>query len=119
MQGLDTLVFTMSDSKTSYSLVSDGAEAVLISKKFFLQHLPDKLQKKLRVTVNIKLYIRLNTILILILTQFFNMFQLQPYPEIENLQNKLQSKTNWDAYKTMMLNDHVLLTKYQHDTLHI
>ena len=43
----------MVDKKTSYSLVSDGAEAILLSKKFFLQHLSENLQKKLRTTVSL------------------------------------------------------------------
>ena len=36
----------------SVSLVSEGAEAVLISKKFFLQHLTDDMIKRLRMTVS-------------------------------------------------------------------
>ena len=42
------------------SLVSDGAEAVLIHKKFFLQHLTDDLRRKLRATVIILYYFKDN-----------------------------------------------------------
>ncbi|XP_070552935.1 cyclic nucleotide-binding domain-containing protein 2-like isoform X3 [Ptychodera flava] len=62
----------------STALVSDGAECILINKKFFLQHLTQKHRKKLRL-------------------------MLRPYPTESSLQQRLQDQTNWQAYKSMML----------------
>ncbi len=52
VQGLDALLFGSGPGRSGgVSLVSEGAEAVLISRKFFLQHLSDNLTKKLKLTV--------------------------------------------------------------------
>lgn len=51
-QGFEPVAFSLMEKCTSVSLVSDGAEAVLISKKFFVQHLSDDMSKKLRTTVS-------------------------------------------------------------------
>ena len=52
-QGLEYVAFSLMEKCTAVSLVSDGAEAILINKKFFLQHLSDEMRKKLRTTVRI------------------------------------------------------------------
>ncbi|XP_077984225.1 cyclic nucleotide-binding domain-containing protein 2-like isoform X3 [Glandiceps talaboti] len=62
----------------STTLVSNGAECILINKKYFLQHLSQQHRKKLRL-------------------------MLRPYPSENSLQQRLQDQTNWQAYKTMML----------------
>ena len=51
LQGLEHVAFSLMGGCTSVSLVSDGTEAILISKKFFLNHLTDAVQKQLRLTV--------------------------------------------------------------------
>lgn len=43
--------------------------------------------------------------------------QIQPYPSDESLQKKLQNKTNWEAFKTMIVNDQVSYNKYVATTL--
>ena len=50
-QGFEQIAFSLMEKCISVSLISDGAEAVLINKKFFLQHLTDDMSKKLRTTV--------------------------------------------------------------------
>ena len=51
-QGLEQTTFTMIEPTTGCSLVSDGAECILINKKFFLHHLTDEVAKKIRKTVS-------------------------------------------------------------------
>ncbi|KAJ8297714.1 hypothetical protein KUTeg_024245 [Tegillarca granosa] len=75
-KGIEQVAFGMIDKTTSVILVSDGAECILINKKFFKQHLTDRAAKDIRRTY-------------------------QPLPTEESLQQKLQDKTNWEAYKTM------------------
>ena len=52
LQGLEHVAFSMMQQCPTVSLVSEGAEAVLISRKFFIQHLSDDMRKKLRTTVS-------------------------------------------------------------------
>ncbi|KAK2146642.1 hypothetical protein LSH36_592g00048 [Paralvinella palmiformis] len=92
--GLEHVAFSLMDKCTSVSLVSDGSEAILISKKFFLQHLSDDVRKRLRTSI-------------------------QPYPTEESLQQKLQDMSNWEAFKTMTVTDYILFSKYVHDTLYL
>ena len=53
-QGLEPVAFSLMDRCTSVSLVSEGAEAVLISRKFFMQHLTEEKIKQLRTTVGLQ-----------------------------------------------------------------
>ena len=46
------VTFSELDYSTSVSLVSDGAEAVLINKHYFLQNLDDQMKRKLRSSVS-------------------------------------------------------------------
>ncbi|KAK3611132.1 hypothetical protein CHS0354_014877 [Potamilus streckersoni] len=73
--GLEHAAFSVMGRTTGCSLVSDGAECVLINKTFFLQHLTDDVAKRIRRTI-------------------------QPIPTEESLQQKLQDKTNWEAFKS-------------------
>lgn len=75
-------------------LVSDGAECILINKKFFLQHLTQQHRKKLRLL-------------------------LRPYPTEISLQQRLQDQTNWQAYKTMMMSTMPNFQHYADADLHI
>ncbi|XP_013419734.1 uncharacterized protein LOC106180321 [Lingula anatina] len=85
--GLEGVVFTDIDgSDVSLSLVSEGAECILISRQFFVKHLPDKWRKTLRSTI-------------------------QPYPSEESLQQKLQNRTNWDAFKTLTMKRYIAKKK--------
>ncbi|XP_045203529.2 cyclic nucleotide-binding domain-containing protein 2-like isoform X2 [Mercenaria mercenaria] len=88
--GLEQTVFGMIGQTTSCSLVSDGAECILINKKFFLQHLSDNVAKQIRKTI-------------------------QPIPSEESLQQKLQDQTNWDAYKSMTVSNCVVFKKQLHE----
>ncbi|XP_074650097.1 uncharacterized protein LOC141905196 isoform X3 [Tubulanus polymorphus] len=72
--GMVPIAFSMMHDTMSMILVSDGAECVLISKKFFMQHLNEGHHKRLRQSI-------------------------QPYPTQESLQQKLQDQLNWEAYK--------------------
>ncbi|WAQ98799.1 CNBD2-like protein, partial [Mya arenaria] len=88
--GLEQAVFGLIGQTTSCSLVSDGAECVLINKKFFTQHLTDSLLKHLRRTI-------------------------QPIPTEKSLQQKLQDQANWDAYKTMTVSNFIVLSRQLHE----
>lgn len=88
--GLEQTTFSVIEPTTGCSLVSDGAECILINKKFFLHHLTDEVAKKIRKTI-------------------------QPIPTVESLQQKLQDKTNWDAFKTMTVTNFMLYVKDLHD----
>lgn len=73
--GVSSMVF---DEQPSLSLVSNGAECIMISKKFFLTHCSDAMKRRLLVTET-------------------------PYPNDESLQKSLQDKVNWDAYRRKTL----------------
>ncbi|KAH3834909.1 cyclic nucleotide-binding domain-containing protein 2-like isoform X3 [Dreissena polymorpha] len=88
--GLEQTVFGLIGQTTSCSLVSDGAECILINKKFFMKHLSDTLAKHLRRTI-------------------------QPIPSEESLQQKLQDQANWNAFKTMTVNNFIVHRKQLHD----
>ncbi|OWF46625.1 Cyclic nucleotide-binding domain-containing protein 2 [Mizuhopecten yessoensis] len=87
--GLEQVAFGMIGKTTSTILVSEGAECILINRKFFKQYLTDEEAKRIRHT-------------------------LQPIPTEESLQQKLQDKTNWEAYKALTVVTH-LLYKRQED----
>ncbi|XP_064603627.1 uncharacterized protein LOC135469039 [Liolophura sinensis] len=90
--GLEHPILSALTPATSMSLVSDGAECILINRKFFMQHLTDVDLKRLRLS-------------------------MQPYPTEEDLKRKLQNKQDWIAYKTRALNDHLAFTRHVQDTL--
>ncbi|CAG2254440.1 unnamed protein product [Mytilus edulis] len=89
--GLEQVAFGMIGNTTSTILVSDGAECILINKKYFQQHLNDEGAKRLRRT-------------------------LQPLPSEESLQQKLQDKTNWEAYKALTVIDQILYKRQVQNT---
>ncbi|CAH1266931.1 CNBD2 [Branchiostoma lanceolatum] len=64
----------------SVSLVSKGAECIMISKKFFLEHANEK----------VKAFLRKN---------------MRPYPSQDSLQGNLQDYTNWAFFKDETVND--------------
>ncbi|CAH1776908.1 unnamed protein product [Owenia fusiformis] len=64
--------------KTSVSLISRGAECVMINKDFFMKHASDEIKRHLRGLINI-------------------------YPEEETLQENLQIKADWDVYKKQLI----------------
>jgi len=66
------------DEQPSLSLVSNGAECIMISKKFFMNHCSDENKRRLFVTEI-------------------------PFPNDETLQKSLQDKVNWDAYRRKTL----------------
>eukprot|EP00794_Sanderia_malayensis_P008979 gene8979-9937_t len=70
------------DNQPSLSLVSNGAECIMVQKKFYLEHCPETLKARLRKKVS-------------------------PYPDHFELQNSLQEKINWDHFKTQTLQDAV------------
>ena len=43
------------------------------------------------------------------------LYQIQPIPSEESLQQKLQDQANWDAFKTMTVSNCVVLQKRQHE----
>ncbi|EDO48125.1 predicted protein [Nematostella vectensis] len=69
--GVQSMLF---DDQPSLSLVSNGAECIMISKKFYLSHCTDAMRRRLLTTET-------------------------PYPNDDALQRSLQDKVNWDAYK--------------------
>jgi hypothetical protein len=54
--GLVHLVFGGIEGSTSVTLISEGAECILINKAFFLKHLNDEVRKKLRESVSLRLF---------------------------------------------------------------
>ncbi|XP_062610411.1 uncharacterized protein LOC134272175 isoform X1 [Saccostrea cucullata] len=72
-------VFGLSDlileQKTSFSIVSNGADVILIDQQFYLKHAPEKLLSKMRQ-------------------------ELCPYPTDDDLQTRLQQSVDWDAYRS-------------------
>ncbi|CAK8697437.1 unnamed protein product [Clavelina lepadiformis] len=74
--GLLPLLFDESEGATSMSLVSEGAECILMNKEFFLKNFDDELREKL---------IR----------------RVRPYPSEDKLQSDMQDQINWNAYKLM------------------
>lgn len=73
--GVSSMIF---DEQPSLSLVSNGAECIMISKKFFMNHCSDEIKRRLFVTEI-------------------------PFPNDETLQKSLQDKVNWDAYRRKTL----------------
>ncbi|RUS86813.1 hypothetical protein EGW08_005409 [Elysia chlorotica] len=73
--GLESCVFrSMGNRTTSTSLVSGGAEVIMINRKFFLDHTSEQLRKRLRR-------------------------EIRPLPSEENLQCQLETKISWEAYR--------------------
>ncbi|KAI0227325.1 hypothetical protein LSAT2_022233 [Lamellibrachia satsuma] len=76
--GVDDVIFSESNA-VDCILMSEGAEVVIISKVFFRQHLTESVARRLRKT-------------------------LQPYPSLPALQEAMQDKVNWEAYKYYTVN---------------
>ena len=80
--GLDTVEFDddTQRSNTSVSLISRGAECVMLSKAFFAKHANELVKKRIRHMV-------------------------RPYPEEDVFQDNFQIKEDWNLYKKVLLND--------------
>uniref|UniRef100_A0A2C9LSR5 Cyclic nucleotide-binding domain-containing protein n=1 Tax=Biomphalaria glabrata TaxID=6526 RepID=A0A2C9LSR5_BIOGL len=76
--GLDQVVLVGVRKVTSFSLVSDGAEVVLINKKFFMKNLTEETMKDMRKKIN-------------------------PLPSEKVLQRNLETLKTWEAYKAVTL----------------
>ncbi|CAG5131875.1 unnamed protein product, partial [Candidula unifasciata] len=81
--GLDHVVLSGMRNVASCSLVSQGAEVVLISKSFFKKHLTEDTLKRMRQ-------------------------QIQPLPSEKALLKRFQKKKEWDIYKSQTLARHHL-----------
>ncbi|KAK3100723.1 hypothetical protein FSP39_024272 [Pinctada imbricata] len=86
--GVEQVAFGQIGPTTSTVLVSEGAECILINRKFFRQYLSNEMAKKIRRT-------------------------LRPIPTDESLQQKLQDKTNWEAYKSRTVENQVMFGQLQ------
>ncbi|KAK6172236.1 hypothetical protein SNE40_015942 [Patella caerulea] len=80
--GLPSIQFDddIAKSTTSVSLVSRGAECIMVSKEFYAKHANEMVKKLIRQ-------------------------QVRPYPAEETFQENLQIKTDWELYKQTMIND--------------
>ncbi|XP_064637081.1 uncharacterized protein LOC135493585 isoform X4 [Lineus longissimus] len=84
--GLDNLpLYTEKDGHTNtertiFSAVSQGAEVVLFSKRFFVQH----------ASTEVKQFVH---------------SEVRPFPDNDSLQDKLQVHVDWDKYKTEVVGD--------------
>ena len=67
--------------------VSNGAECIMFSKKFFMQHADELVKKMIR-------------------------HQVRHYPTEYTLQQNLQSKVDWDLYKRRLIRDTMLINNY-------
>jgi hypothetical protein len=79
-KGLSSVHFDdpVDDPGTSVSLVSNGAECIMLSKKFFITHSTEVTKKTIRHLAH-------------------------PYPSEESLQQNLQTKVDWDIYKQKLI----------------
>ncbi|XP_071510911.1 uncharacterized protein [Diadema antillarum] len=84
--GLASLFFKLSGGSPSLTLTSDGAECILISRSFFLQHLSGLARDRLVRTV-------------------------PPWPPKARLQELLQEQADWETYKSHTLGDVVQFKK--------
>ncbi|XP_022321379.2 uncharacterized protein LOC111123374 isoform X3 [Crassostrea virginica] len=89
--GVEQVAFGQIGKTTSTILVSEGAECILINRKFYQQYLTDEEAKRIRRT-------------------------LQPIPTEESLQQKLQDNTNWEAYKALTVVNHMVQHKAPGDS---
>ncbi|XP_033742226.1 cyclic nucleotide-binding domain-containing protein 2-like [Pecten maximus] len=80
--GLETIVFPDEAERenTSVSLVSRGAELIMVSKAFFVKHATPTVRRLIRS-------------------------QVQPYPDENTFQNNLQIKADWELYKHQLIED--------------
>ncbi|TPP61253.1 hypothetical protein FGIG_11323 [Fasciola gigantica] len=78
--GLETIAFESLGGTTSVALVSDGAECIAISKKFFCKHCP---------------------------TVFMNWIrrQVQPFPDEKSLETKLATYRDWRIYREQAIEE--------------
>ncbi|GFN75390.1 cyclic nucleotide-binding domain-containing protein 2-like [Plakobranchus ocellatus] len=77
--GLDLVNFNSLDfQRSTVSLVSLGAECIMLSKAFFLKHANDRVKKRFSEIVH-------------------------PYPDERSLQASLQNKADWELYKHSLL----------------
>ncbi|RUS72772.1 hypothetical protein EGW08_019472 [Elysia chlorotica] len=77
--GLDMVNFNSVDFQRSpVSLVSLGAECIMLSKAFFLKHANERVKRRFSELV-------------------------QPYPDERSLQASLQNKADWELYKNSLL----------------
>ncbi|XP_041349461.1 uncharacterized protein LOC121368779 [Gigantopelta aegis] len=72
------LVDVILGKQTSFCVISNGADCLLINKQFYLDHVSEPLFRKIR-------------------------HELCPYPTEEELQNELQISTNWEFFKKNVL----------------
>jgi alkyl sulfatase BDS1-like metallo-beta-lactamase superfamily hydrolase len=81
-QGLTSIQFDddVPVSETSVSLVSRGAECIMLSKQFFMRHANERVRMELRR-------------------------QVRPYPTADTFQENLQIKVDWDNYRKELLKD--------------
>ncbi|CAL1531380.1 unnamed protein product [Lymnaea stagnalis] len=79
--GLDQVVLGAMRNVTSCSLVSDGAEVVLINKKFFKKYLTEETLKTMRQ-------------------------KIRPLPSEKSLQNNLDTLKTWEKFKSHTLLEH-------------
>ncbi|XP_069129509.1 cyclic nucleotide-binding domain-containing protein 2-like [Argopecten irradians] len=80
--GLETITFPDEAERqnTSVSLVSRGAELIMVSKAFFVKHATPTVRRQIRN-------------------------QVQPYPDENTFQNNLQIKADWELYKNQLIED--------------
>jgi len=76
--GLSCLLFKEKGKCSSFSLISEGAECILVKKNYFARHLNNDLKERL---------VRI----------------VRPYPTEEVLDENMQRQVNWDAYKYLTL----------------
>ncbi|XP_061184684.1 cyclic nucleotide-binding domain-containing protein 2-like [Saccostrea echinata] len=80
--GLETIQFedSIENPQTVVTLVSRGAECIMLNKEFFAKHANEQVKKLIR-------------------------HQVRPYPDEKTFQNNLQIKENWELYKKSLIDD--------------
>ncbi|XP_055895516.1 cyclic nucleotide-binding domain-containing protein 2-like isoform X3 [Biomphalaria glabrata] len=78
--GLESCVFGPLKETTSTSLVSEGAEVIMIDRKYFMDRTSEELRKKIRG-------------------------EIRPLPSTETLQAQLDTMVNWEVYKQQTLKE--------------
>ena len=72
----------MDTNQTSVSLISNGAECIMLSKRFFTEYANENTKRRMRQKV-------------------------RPYPTEHALQENLQIKVDWDVYKKRLIQNMV------------
>ncbi|XP_039770952.1 cyclic nucleotide-binding domain-containing protein 2-like [Ornithorhynchus anatinus] len=97
------LAHVVYEDTPSMTLISDGAECIVISQDFFRMHTDEQYLQKLSSAVYFSIRGNRNCRL-LHKHGSVTAAKVRPYPSYEMLQEKMQDDIDWKAYKSLLLN---------------